>query len=86
VNIFDGDLKAVKTSGFRRCDFGREVAAEILVDDADGSRKEGKNMHDEVMFRRRESVPVDSVAREVDFFSSPKVGAALENFKTKKCF
>ncbi len=77
MNIFDGDWKAIKTSGFRRCDFGREVATEILVDDAVGSRKEGENMHDEVLFRRRESVPVYSVARDVDFFSSPKEGFGL---------
>ena len=44
MNIFDGDLKAVKTSGFRRCDFGCEVATEILVDDAVGGREEGENM------------------------------------------
>ena len=47
MNIFDGDLKAVKTSGFRRCDLGREVATEILFDDAVGSRKEGENMPSE---------------------------------------
>jgi hypothetical protein len=34
-------------------------------------------MHDEVLFRRRESVPVYSVARDVDFFSSPKEGFGL---------
>ena len=62
MNIFDGDLKAIKTSGFRRCDFDREVATEILIDDAVGSREEGKDMQDEVLFRRRESVPIYSVA------------------------
>ncbi len=53
MNIFDGDLKAVKTSGFRRCDFGREVATEILFDDAVGSRKEGKNMPSEAAKKAR---------------------------------
>ena len=77
MNIFNGDLKAVETAGFWRCDFDHEVATEILVDDAVGRRKEGKNMHDEVLFCCRESVPVYSVAREVYFFSSPKGGFGL---------
>jgi uncharacterized protein YhhL (DUF1145 family) len=34
-------------------------------------------MHDEVLFRHRESVPVYSIARDVDFFSSPKGGFVL---------
>ena len=31
-------------------------------------------MHDEVLFRCQEPVPVYSIARDVDFFSSPKGG------------
>ncbi len=61
-DVFDGDLEAVEASGFRLCDFGREVATEILDDDAAGGRKEGENMQDEVLFRRRESIPVYGVA------------------------
>jgi len=62
VDVFDGDLEAVEASGFRRCDFGREVATEILVDDAFGGREEGENKQDEVLFHRLESVPVYGVA------------------------
>ncbi len=62
VYVFDGNLEAVETSGFWRCDFGCEVAVEIFVDDAIRSCKEGEDMHDKVLFQRRESVPIDSVA------------------------
>ena len=34
MNILDGDLEAVEASGFRRCDFRRKIAAEVLVDNA----------------------------------------------------
>jgi hypothetical protein len=34
VDVFDSKMEAVEASGFRRCDFGREVATEILIDDA----------------------------------------------------
>ncbi len=71
-SLADSNLEAVEASGFRRCDFGREVATEILIDDAVGSREEGEDMQDEVLFRRRESVPIYS-----DFFSSPKGGFSL---------
>ncbi len=63
VYVFDGNLEAIETSGFWRCDFGCEVAIEIFIDeDAIGSREEGEDLQDEVLFRRRESVPIDSVA------------------------
>ena len=51
VDVFGGDLEAVEASGSQRCDFGRGVASEILVDDAVGGREEGENMQDEVLFR-----------------------------------
>ena len=62
MDVFDGNLEAVEASGFRRCDFGRKVAPEILVDNAVEGCEEGENMQDEVLFRRRESGPVYSIA------------------------
>ena len=61
VDVFDGDLEAVEASGFRWCDFGCKVAAEILVDDAARGCEEGENMWDEVLFRRQDSIPIRSV-------------------------
>ena len=58
MDVFYGNLEAVKASGFRRCDFGCKVATEVFVDDAIGGREEGKNMQDEVLFCCQESVPV----------------------------
>ena len=34
VDIFDGDLETVEASGFGRCDFCVEVAAEVFIDNA----------------------------------------------------
>ena len=50
MDILDGNLETIETSGFGHGDFSGEVLAEILVDDAIGSSKEGKDMGYEVSF------------------------------------
>jgi len=44
MDVLDGNLKAVEASSFRRCDFRRETAAEVLVDDAIRCCEEGKDV------------------------------------------
>ena len=44
MDVLDGNLEAVEASGFRRCDFRREIAAEVLVDDAIRCCEEGKDV------------------------------------------
>jgi hypothetical protein len=75
--MFSINLKAVEASGFRLCDFGCKVAAEILVDDAIRGCEEGENIRYEVLFCRRESIPIRSVGCKVNFFSGPEGGFGL---------
>ncbi len=72
VDVLNGYLKAVEASGFRQCDLRREVAAEVLVDDAIRCNKEGKDMGDEVVFVGSEMVPVCGVGLEVDLLGGPE--------------
>ena len=44
MDVLDDNLKAVEASSFRRCDFRREIAAEVLVDDAIRCCEEGKDV------------------------------------------
>ena len=44
MDVLDGNLKAVEASSFRRCDFRRKIAAEVLVDDAIRCCEEGKDV------------------------------------------
>jgi hypothetical protein len=72
VDILDGDLEAVEASGFRRCDFRRKIAAEILVEDAVRCSKEGKHMGDEVEFVVSEAIPIFSIGLEVNLLGGPE--------------
>ncbi len=72
VDVLNGYLEAVEASGFRQCDLRREVAAEVLVDDAIRCSKEGKDMGDEVAFVGSEMVSVCGVSLEVDLFGGPE--------------
>ena len=49
MNILDGNLEAVKTSGFMYGDLSGKVLAKIFVDDAIGSSEEGEDMGYEVL-------------------------------------
>ncbi len=72
MDILNGNLKAVEASGFRRCDFRRKIAAEVLVDNAVRCSKEGKNVGDEVAFVVSEAVSIFSVGLEVDLHGGPE--------------
>ena len=72
VDVLGSYLKAVEASGFRRCDLRREVAAEVLVDDAIQCSEEVKDMGDEVTFVGSEMVPVCGVGLEVDLLGGPE--------------
>ncbi len=72
MDDLDGDLKAVKASGFRQRDLCGKVAAKIFIDDAIGCRKESQDVGYEEPLRWQESVPVCGISREVDLLSSPK--------------
>jgi len=68
VDILNSNLEAVEVAGFRRCDFRREITAEVLVNDAVRCRKEGKDVGDEVVFVVSETIPSCSVGLEADLF------------------
>ena len=72
MDILDSNLEAIEAAGFRRCDFRREITAEVLVNDAIRRGEEGKDVGDEVAFVVSETIPICSVGLEVDLFSSPE--------------
>jgi len=63
VDILNSNLQAVEAAGFWRCDFRREITAEVLVNDAVG---------DEVAFIVSETIPICGVGLEVDLFGGPE--------------
>ena len=72
MDVFDGYLKAVEASGFRRCDLRRKVAAEVFVDDAIRCSEEGEDVGDEVAFIGVEAGPICGVSLEVNLFGGPE--------------
>ena len=78
MDILNSDLEAVEAAGFRRCDFRREITAEVLVNDAFRHGKEGKDVGDEVAptsevaFIVSETIPICNVGLEVDLFGGPE--------------
>ena len=72
MDVLDGDLKAVESSGFRKLDLCGKVAAKIFIDNAIRCRKKSQDVGYEVLHHWRESVPVCSISREVNLLGSPK--------------
>ena len=72
MDILSSNLEAIEAVGFRRCDFRREIVAEVLVTDAIRCGKEGKDVGDEVAFIVSETISICSVGLEVDLFGSPE--------------
>ncbi len=72
MDVLNGYLEAVEASGFRLCDLRREIAAEVLVDDAILCCEEGKHVGDEVVIIVSESVPICSIGLEVNLLGGPE--------------
>ena len=72
MDILNSNLEAVEAAGFSRCDFRREITAEVLVNDAIRRGKEGKDMGDEVVFVVSEMILICGVGLEVDLFGGPE--------------
>ena len=66
MDVLNSNLEAVETADFRRCDFHREITAEVLVNDAIRRGEEGKDVGDQVVFVVSEMIPICSVGLEVD--------------------
>ena len=69
MDIFNGNLEAVKSTGFWDLDFLHEADAEVFEDDAIGSGEEGENVGDEVLFTVVEGFPMSHVTAKIDFLS-----------------
>ncbi len=72
MDILNSNLEAIEAAGFRRCDFRREITAEVLLNDAIRRGEEGKDVRDEVVFIVSETIPICSVGLEVDLFGGPE--------------
>ncbi len=72
MDILNSNLEAVEAAGLRRCDFRREITAEVLVNDAIRCGEEGKDVGDEVAFVVSETIPICGVGLEVDLFGGPE--------------
>ena len=78
MDVLDGNLKAIEAAGFRRCDFRRKIAAEVLVDDAVRCSEEGKDVGDEVtLVVVGEAIPICSISLEVYLLGGPNEASAF---------
>ena len=68
MDILISNLDAVEAMDFRRCDFHREITAEVLVNNAIRCGKEGKDVGDEMAFVVSETIPICSVGLEDDLY------------------
>lgn len=69
VDVFNGNLEAVESTGFWDLDFLHEAYAQVFEDNSVGGGKEGEDMRDEVLFTVVEGFPVNHVTAKVDFLS-----------------
>ena len=72
MDILNSNLEAVEATGFRQCDFRREITDEVLVDDAIRRSEEGKDVGDEVAFVVSEMIPICSDGLEINLFGGPE--------------
>mmetsp|Transcript_14920 Transcript_14920/g.37590 ORF Transcript_14920/g.37590 Transcript_14920/m.37590 type:complete len:291 (+) Transcript_14920:634-1506(+) len=77
VDVFDGNLKAIKASGLGRLELRHEILGQILVDDSVGSRKKGENVANEMALVIGQLDPVGIVRAEINLFGGPKGGFGL---------
>jgi len=75
MNIFNGNLEPIKSSGFGYLNFMHKSDSEIFKYDTIGCGEKSQNVADEVFFVGVQAGgPVGDVRVEVDFFGGPKGG------------
>jgi len=74
MDVFDQNLEAIEASGFRCCNFGGKVMAQVLVDNTIKSGEECRNTGKEVAFIVRQLGPVRSVCGKVNLLDCPEGG------------
>jgi len=74
VDVLDGDLEAVESTGLGDLDFLHEAGGEVFENDTVGGGKEGEDVGDEVALAVGEGVPVAEVLGEVNLFGGPERG------------
>jgi hypothetical protein len=72
-------LKAVEAACLGDLNLRREVARNVLEDDAVGRGKEGQDVLDEVLLVVVELLPVRHILAEVDLLDSPEAGLRVGN-------
>jgi len=77
VDVLDGDLEAVESTGLGGLDFLHEAGGEVFENDAVGGGEEGEDVGDEVALAVVEGVPVAEVLGEVNLFGGPERGFGL---------
>ncbi len=77
VNVFHGDLKAVKTFDLDNVNFIHETHGQIFIDNAVAGRKKGQGILDEFLVARRQLQPLLFVFGQIDFFHRPKTRHGL---------
>ena len=74
MDVLNRELEAVEAAGLGDLNLRREVARNVLEDDAVGRGKEGQDVLDEVPLVVVELLPVRQVLAEVDLLDSPEAG------------
>ena len=74
MDVFHGDLEAVKASGLRDLNFSAELLSEIFHDDTITGCKESEYIFDEMFLVGVEFLPVSEILDKIDFLSSPERG------------
>eukprot|EP00977_Amphora_coffeiformis_P000069 scaffold15_cov204-Amphora_coffeaeformis.AAC.14 len=77
VNVFHGNLKAVKAASFGRLNLRGKVLGQVFIDNAIRGREKGKDMGNKVAFVAREIFPVLQVRGKVNFFGRPETRFGL---------
>ena len=77
MDVFHGDLEAVKASGLRDLNIRAELLSEIFHDDTITGCKESEYVFDKMFLVGVEFLPVSEILDKIDFLSSPERGKML---------
>lgn len=74
VDVFHGDLEAVKASSLGDLDFWAELLCKVFHDYSITGGEEGEYVFDEMFLIGVEFFPISEVLNKIDFFSGPEGG------------
>ena len=84
MDVFHGNLEAIKTLGLGELNLSGKVLAQIFINNAITHGKEGKDAANKMVFLWYASLEVLMVISKVDFFSHPEACLCLLVFLKKK--